>query len=565
MAGKEEPELRVLVRKCAAIPFDRVCGKEFDLMMAATIRPQRGGASFVQMHAGFTTKFFNQMNSSSGVQELKQLIESADIYPQQDLVGLRERKTASSGHGSVNLLNLFRGSGKGASSSAEEDYSITEIKVWSLNNSLFLLPFIQKNMPDFISGNPAMVQKFAAKPTPWRGSVDQVLAFVVTKVTGKAGLHHEVAQEMSGESSAVASMPAAAGAGAEASAGFAHASSTKDVQNEQKGILGASYMLVHLRKTHSSNDVEIKHTAMVQHDDDPELYAFLRRVKLKEFRSLVTGRHNARLGFLTEGKSTMGEHATLDDHVATMQRDAQSLATGGWNEETGLVSLKSLDDSDSGMLLCDDDRLEEGEKGWDFMPKWFGSWNHVFSAPRGQLSKMYQTLNKEGSVKVCGLTVVAISPAFTVETRGFLPIYHQGGAPTDEAPGAVVRDFEGFVFIFPVEGCNDYKSCITVYDEDWEVQESIVHVNRSDMKQIKLYEEKGFHEIEGGEDDEIVMGRHKLARVGEDDETEDSIFRVPPTIATGDTALVARTSTGVPSLQSFAEGGRPQKQQKTKE
>ncbi|KAG7354756.1 hypothetical protein IV203_004112 [Nitzschia inconspicua] len=93
------------------------------------------------------------------------------------------------------------------------------------------------------------------------------------------------------KASAVASMPAAAGAGAgaEASAGFAHASSVKDVQNVQEGILGASYMLVHLRKTLSSNDVEIKHTAMVQRDDDPELYAFLRRVKLKEFRSLVTG------------------------------------------------------------------------------------------------------------------------------------------------------------------------------------------------------------------------------------------------------------------------------------
>ncbi|KAG7338882.1 hypothetical protein IV203_028847 [Nitzschia inconspicua] len=462
MAGKEEPELRVLVRKCAAIPFDVVCGKEFDLMMAATIRPNCGGASFVPMHAGFTTKFFNQMKSSSGVQELKELLDSADIYQQQDLIGLHERKTASSGHGSVNLLNLFGGSGKGASSFAVEDvYSITEIKVSSLNNSLYLMPFIQKNMQDFISCNPAMVQKFAAKPTPWRGSVDQVLAFIITKVTGKARLHHEGAQEMSGEASAVASMPASAGAGAEASAGFAHASSVKDVQNVQESILGASYMLVHLRKTVSSNDVEIKHTSMVQRDDDPELYAFLSCVKLKEFRSLVTGRRNAPLGFLTESKSTMGEHATLDDHVAIMQRDAQSLAIFGWNEETGLVNLKSLADSGSGMLLCDDDRLGEGGEGWDLMAKWFGSWNHVFSAPRGQLSKMYQTLKKEGSVKVCGLTVVAMSPTFKVETSGFLPIYHQGGTPTDEAPGAVVRDFEGFVFIFPVEGCNDYKSCIT--------------------------------------------------------------------------------------------------------
>lgn len=563
MESKEEPQWRVLVRQCAAIPLDRVCGLEFDLMMAATIRLQRGGASFVPMHAGFTAKFLSQVKTSNGVQELQELLDSADIYPQQDLIGLRERKTAYSGQGILNLLNLFGGSGKGASSSAVKDiYDITEIKVWSLNNSFHLLPFIQKYMPDFISGNPAMVQKFAAKPTPWRGSVDQVLAFVVTKVTGKTGLHHEVAQEMFGEASA-ASMPATVGA--EASAGFAHALSVKDVQNAKEGIFGASYILVHLCKNLSSNDVEIKHTAMVQRDDDPELYAFLRRVKLKEFRSLVTGRHNAPLGFLTEGESTMNEHATLDDHVTSMQGDARSLTTGGWNEETGLVSLKSPDDSGSSKSLYDENRLEERGEGYDLMAKWPGSWNRIFSAPRGQLSKIYQTLKKEGSVKVCGLTVVAMSPAFTVETRGFLPIYHQGGTRADEAPGAVVRDFEDFVFIFPVEGCNDYKSCITVYDEDWEVQESIVHVNRSDMKQIERYKEKGFHEIEGGEDDVIVMGRHKLARVGEDDETEDSIFRVPPTIATGDAAFVARESSGVPSLQSFAEGGRPQKQQKTTE
>ena len=565
MAAKQEPELRAFVRKCAVIPFDRVCGSEFDLMKAATIRPKRGeGAVILQMNAGFTTDFLTQMKSYSGVQDLEQLLLSSTTSKQEDLIGLCERMSASSGHAGLNIRSLFKASGKGATSSAEEDsYSLTDIKVHSLNNSPYLMPFLQKHMPAFISGNPTLVQTFAAKPTVWKGSVDKVLAFVVTKLAGKAGRHREVAQEMSGEASGAAA-PLSAPA-AEASGGFAHASSLKDQQNAREGILGASFCLVHLRKTHSSDGVKINDTAMVQQEDDPLFYAFLRRIKLKEFRSLVTGRPNARLGFLTEGESTMDDHETLNDHVATMQGDARSLALGGWDGVTGLVNLKCHDDSGT-LELHDEQRVKEGSSFW---ASWFGSWNFIYSAPREELSTMFRTLKEDGSVQVSRVTVVAMSPAFPVDTRGFLPIYHGGGTREGEVPGAVVRDYDGAVFIFPVEGCANYKSCVTVYDEHWEVQESIVHVNRSDIDQINRYQEKGFHEIkefdnQGGEDDKIVMGRHKLALLGEDDETEDSIFRVPPTNATGDAASVAFASS-MPSLRSVMEGARPKKQQKTKE
>jgi hypothetical protein len=102
-------------------------------MKTATIRPKRGeGAVILQMNAGFTTDFLTQIKSYSGVQDLEQLLLSSTTSKQEDLIGLCERMSASS----------FKASGKGASSSTEEDsYSLTDIKVHSLNNSPFLMPF----------------------------------------------------------------------------------------------------------------------------------------------------------------------------------------------------------------------------------------------------------------------------------------------------------------------------------------------------------------------------------------------------------------------------------------
>mmetsp|Transcript_6986 Transcript_6986/g.17263 ORF Transcript_6986/g.17263 Transcript_6986/m.17263 type:complete len:121 (-) Transcript_6986:78-440(-) len=107
-----------------------------------------------------------------------------------------------------------------------------------------------------------------------------------------------------------------------------------------------------------------------------------------------------------------------------------------------------------------------------------------------------------------------MSPAFMVDTSGFLPIYYLGGTCTDgKAPGAVERDYDGGVLIFPVRGGGDFTNCVTIYDKQWKVQETIVDVNRKEIDQIKCLKEKGFHEIQVV-DDMIVMERHRLALIG---------------------------------------------------
>ena len=52
-------------------------------------------------------------------------------------------------------------------------------------------------------------------------------------------------------------------------------------------VLGASFCLVHLRKSYPLDDVEALNTTFVNSADDPSFLAFLRRIKLKEFRKLV--------------------------------------------------------------------------------------------------------------------------------------------------------------------------------------------------------------------------------------------------------------------------------------
>ncbi|KAL3927631.1 MAG: hypothetical protein SGARI_005267 [Bacillariaceae sp.] len=144
-----------------------------------------------------------------------------------------------------------------------------------------------------------------------------------------------------------------------------------------------------------------------------------------------------------------------------------------------------------------------------------------------------------------------MSPAFSVDTRRFLPIYYGGGTWEGEVPGSVVRDYDGSSFIFPVEGYEHCNDCVTVHDdENWEVRESIVHVNRNDVDEIKRYQEKGFQEImdhDHVEGDKIVLGRHVLAL------QSDNV----------DNFSVDLAKSMPESLRSVAEGARPKNQEKT--
>lgn len=506
MAATEKKgfDVRAFFTRHGIIPLDDVCGKEFDLMKAATPRPKPGkgatAATLVPMHGGFTEDFFNYTKLPDGATELAALLSDAGSTPVADLVGLYEGANARSGHG------------------GDGNYSLTDMKVRSMTTSLKLMPFLAKYIHVFASNVPLLSSHFGAKPTVFRGSIDKVVAFIITTLTGKVQRNKESSHEIFGE--------------VQLSAGFSQSASRKDERKERDGVLGAAVCLVHVQKTVRSPQVHIMNHAILQREDDPQFNSFLRRVRLKEFRSLIVGRQNAPLGFFTERESVMAQYGTLDNYVSALLRDAPPLSLSGWDGGRGIVKLVAYDGG--GMSHDDSNSLELPEEhrvkgGQNFLKNRFSSGNYLYSASQEELSALYLALKKEGSVEVDGVTVVAMSPAFTAETGNFLPIYHGGLTEQGDVPGSVVRDYDDGTFIFPVEGHEDDKRCVTVYDEHWHVQESIVRVDRSDTNLIEFYQERGFravHDPDGeGYPSEIVLGRHRLVLEGEEEvKAEDPVF-----------------------------------------
>eukprot|EP00977_Amphora_coffeiformis_P007604 scaffold1667_cov173-Amphora_coffeaeformis.AAC.32 len=122
-------------------------------------------------------------------------------------------------------------------------------------------------------------------------SLDEVVAVVTSIVTAKVGIFSKTAHGALGN---VQVADVALG-------GFKHVHSTEQDSPEQEGVLGASFFLFHLCKTHASDWVEVKDFIGVQTADDPQFLSFLRRIKLKEFRKLITGYPRNRLRTLTGG------------------------------------------------------------------------------------------------------------------------------------------------------------------------------------------------------------------------------------------------------------------------
>jgi hypothetical protein len=560
------------IRKLDVIPFEKAERVDFDLLMAATIQPRLGrrGVDIVRMRAGFTADFFTELGSPDGNQDLERLIDSARIAALDPLIAIRESAEASSGHFGLSLSAMMGASGR-RGASADTRYSLTNVETRSLEGSTLLVPFLEKHFRTFVKNVPTLRFTFKAKPTWWSGSIDKVVAIVVTTVTGTAEVYQEKTRIMSGGAEAAVPLPASAATKVGIQGSFEHSSSGKKWQNERSGVLGASFCMVHLRKSFSSDDVEPLDSIIVNREHDPSFLTFLRRIKLKEFRKLLSSRAAAPLGVLTEKTSQMEEHHTLDGHVNEMKRDITetaaikqlSLGVGGWDNDNGLVNLK-IAREDSTLELHNSQRVPEGA---DLRQFYAGSWNFVLSAPRTYLSKMYQDLKEGKPVVVAGETVAAMSPAFTVKTSSFLPICYIGS--DGEAPGAVVRDYdEDTAFIFPVDGNEKSKSCVTVYSEEWEVRESIIRLRRSNNEHnLSLLKQRGFHEIdpevnpsmdEVKNPDEILMGRHQLAHVSDPVDDGNSIFRVQGT----DTAAVVADSVSAPSLWSATQEGNPTKKHK---
>lgn len=552
------------------IPFEYVRGEDFDLLKAATVQPRSGSVAKIEpMHAGFSASFFSNLKSADGEKDLEELLNSVDVYPQDPGIGVSESTNATSGRIGLSLASLVQASASGsAATAAETRYSLTDVKIHSLEGSPLLTDFLEKHLPTFVAKTAKLCYFFAKQPTVWSGSIDMVLAIVTTKATGKAEIYRETAQAKAGELKVPAADPTGGGSVA---VGLRQSSSQKDQQGERGGVIGASFCLVHLHKSVSSGGkVEVVNPTIVKNAHDPAFTAFCRSIKLKKFRKLVTGQNLASLGFLTEKKSEMGSHQDLESHLrAAKAKPPESLAAGGWDDNVGVVNLEIT--AGTNMVALDSSaRLPDG---LDLLKFYQGSMNLIFSASRIVLSKMYQDLKERKPVGVAGMRVKAMSPAFKVDVSKYLPICFLGKSEEedDEIPGAVVRDFDDFVFIFPVEGHDTKQGCATVYS-DWEVRESIVRVGENENNKISALEEAGFHAIqfESGRDirDHIFLGRHQLARVGDpwdgepaDGEPSDRGLDIFRARGPADASVVVAGASSVPTLLS-ATDGKPSKKRK---
>lgn len=108
----------------------------------------------------------------------------------------------------------------------------------------------------------------------------------------------------------------------------------------------------------------------------------------------------------------------------------------------------------------------------------------------------------------------------------YIPIYFNWEANRDcdpsEVPSHVIcykTPEAGSWCIRPVEG-GKKKIAVTIFDEDWQVRESIVRVSTGDTHLQEELGKIGFHFVEEGPEDleavggSIMMGRHELTGKG---------------------------------------------------
>lgn len=181
----------------------------------------------------------------------------------------------------------------------------------------------------------------------------------------------------------------------------------------------------------------------------------------------------------------MSSHIDLSTHVATFKADKkfESLTMGEWTNEQGILNVKV---ENSILELHDQECIETLPKGKCLEYGFKGNINHLYKAPRKKLPKMYLDLKQNKAVKSCWderrryFTCI-----FSEHCR--LPTHLFLGKTCKDTSGAVVRDYEDAVFVFPVKGTKaSIMFCATVYSDIWEVRESIVRVHRQEKTRSKV-------------------------------------------------------------------------------
>jgi hypothetical protein len=292
--------------------------------------------------------------------------------------------------------------------------------------------------------------------------------------------------------------------GIQINAGVGRSSDKGATTENRKGIFAASFWVVHLRKEVGDAPVQLisKQPLLVYKLDDQRLLNMfegarppLRRVRDKKL---------PRFGRIFRP----GNDAILDAPMDSQPFEHPSAQPIDHEE-----AILTFDDVTP---MFDNENNEEVEVVLGYK----GSWNLLIKATVENMAKLRAKVQR-GTTKFRGITVKSMTRAYDYDLSAFLPIYFnlEVNRGLSELPSDVLcysTDHADHWCLRPANTGADKKEVVTMYDEVWEVRESIVIVKQEDADLQNSLGEIGFCVLQDGEivahEGFVVMGRHELTR-----------------------------------------------------
>jgi hypothetical protein len=284
----------------------------------------------------------------------------------------------------------------------------------------------------------------------------------------------------------------------------------------QNAVVGSRFIVVHLQRRVTGTGADAIRMVggprwVVDLDSN-----LLQEMFHKAFPTLV--KRTQKKGLNVLGKIFRKRASDKADQQDNMEVDRNSESQGR-KEET------DDDENLSGFLLVNQGDLQLYDDQ-SVANSFQGSWNYIVNLKKKTFAKMQGELAQRGTTTYGNLSVTDLSLVHEYDLSDYIPIYFNWEANWDcdpsEVPSHVIcykTPEAGSWCLRPVEG-GKKKIAVTIFDEDWQVRESIIRVSTGDTHLQEELGKIGFHFVEEGPEDleaaggSIMMGRHELTGKG---------------------------------------------------
>lgn len=290
--------------------------------------------------------------------------------------------------------------------------------------------------------------------------------------------------------------------------------SRKSVPDEgvQNAVVGSRFIVVHLQRRVTGTGADAIRMVggprrLVDLDSN-----VLEEMFHKAFPSLV--KRTQKTGLKVLGKIFRKLTSDKADQQDNMEVDGNPESRGGKEESDDDDNLSGFFSVNQGDLqLYDDQSVANAFQG---------SWNYIVNLKKKTFAKMQGELAQRGTTTYGNLSVSDLSLVREIDLSEFIPIYFNWEANKDCDPSEVPSHIicyktpeAGSWCLRPVEG-GKKKIAVTIFDEVWQLRESIVRVSTDNKHLQEELGKIGFHFVEEGQEDleavrgSIMMGRHEL-------------------------------------------------------